>query len=129
MAITALTKWTYYDGTYKTAMGTTTVPEAEFNRYAIKSSNMIRKYTFGNIDESQTIPDEVQYCCCELSENMYACAVRDADSSNNVTSEKVGELSVTYADRVNTEAIDMKAQQGIIYTWLADTGLLYCGVN
>lgn len=128
MAITALTDWNYYDGTYKTAMGSVTVPQADFPRYAIKASNMIRKYTFGNIDESKPIIDDVQYCCCELAEQIYACAVRDADSASNVASEKDGSWSVTYESREKIEEADLKVQKGIIYNWLANTGLMYCGV-
>lgn len=127
--VTALTTFEYYDGTYKTAMGSVTVPHAEFNRYAIKASNMIRKYTFGNIDEAQEIPESVQFCCCELAEHMYHCAVRDADSSNNVASEKDGSWSVTYTSAESIRKNDEYEQKGIIYNWLADTGLMYCGVR
>ena len=128
MGITALTNWEYYNGTYKEAMGNVTIPQADFPRYTIQASKLIRKYTFGNIDESKAIVDDVQCCCCELAEQMYQCAVRDADSQNNVTSEKDGSWAVSYESREKTEESDLKVQKGIIYNWLINTGLMYSGV-
>lgn len=51
----ALTTWEYYDGAFKAAMGEIKVPQAEFNRLAIKASAIVRAKTFGNIDESNQL--------------------------------------------------------------------------
>ena len=126
MAITALTNWTYYDGTYKTAMGNVTVPQAVFSRYAIKASNEVRKRTFGNIDESKAIPDSVQFCVCELAEHYYQCD--QENDHKGIESEKDGSWSVTYeaSDKVASE--NTKKVSSIINNYLMMTGLLYCGV-
>ena len=126
MAITALTNWTYYDGTYKTAMGTVTVPQASFNRYAIKASTEVRKRTFGNIDESKAIPDSVQFCVCELAEHYYRCD--QENDHNGVESEKDGSWSVTYESSDKVKDYNDKVAKGIIYQYLSCTGLLYAGV-
>ncbi len=56
------------NGTYKDDMGEITIPQESFRKWAIKSSNLIRQHTFNNINESASIPDKVQYCCCELAD-------------------------------------------------------------
>ena len=130
MAIAALSDTTFYNGTYKDTMGETKIPPESFNRWAIQASNLIRSRTFGNIDESEPIIDAVQYCCCELAEYLYHCNKRDSESENDgIASEKDGSWSVTYESREKVKENDMYVTKGIIYNWLANTGLLYCGVR
>lgn len=130
MAITALSDSTFYNGTYKDTMGETKIPQESFKRWAIQASNLIRTRTFGNIDESQEIPETVQYCCCELAEYLYQCDKRDSESGNDgIASEKDGTWSVSYESREKVRDNDMYVSKGIIYSWLANTGLLYCGVR
>lgn len=119
----------FYSGTYKDTMGEIKIPLESFKRWAIQASNLIRSRTFGNINE-ENIPESVQYCCCELAEHLYQCDKRDSESGNDgVSSEKDGSWSVTYESRENVSKNDAKKSQGIIYNWLANTGLLYCGVR
>ncbi|QHQ61386.1 hypothetical protein Ana3638_11890 [Anaerocolumna sedimenticola] len=91
---------------------------------------MIRQYTFGNIKESADIPEKVQYCCCELAEHLYQCDKRDKENDNaGIVSEKDGSWSATYESRDKVKENDQNTSKNIIYDWLADTGLLYCGVG
>lgn len=119
----------FYSGTYKDTMGEIKIPLESFKRWAIQASNLIRVRTFGNINE-ENIPESVQFCCCELAEHLYQCDKRDYESgSDGVASEKDGSWSVTYESRENVSKNDAKKSDGIIYNWLANTGLLYCGVR
>ncbi|MFV0344214.1 MAG: hypothetical protein ACK5JH_15230 [Anaerocolumna sp.] len=127
--INVFTDYDFYIGTYKDDMGEITIPQESFKKWAIKSSNLIRQYTFNNINESAPILDKVQYCCCELAEHLYQCDKRDTEGDNSgIASEKDGSWSVTYESREKVSENDMYASKGIIYNWLSDTGLLYCGV-
>ncbi len=115
---------TYYTDSY--LMGRQAViSTALFPVYALKATQKIKQYTGSNIDETKPYEDAVQMCCCELAEHLYK-------QENNgqkpfVTSEKVGELSVSYLAGQAAEELKNSFVKGIIYEWLADTGLLYRG--
>lgn len=126
----ALTTWEYYDGAFKAAMGEIKVPQAEFNRLAIKASAIVRAKTFGNIDESKPISDNVQFCVCDLVEVLHYRKEHNSDisgSTNGIASEKDGSWSVTYESSENVKKADSKQENDIIVQWLANTGLLYAG--
>lgn len=128
--ITTFADYEFYNGAYKDDMGEITIPQESFKKWAIKSSNLIKQFTFNNINETEAIPEPVQYCCCELSEYLYRCDKRDKESDNaGLTSEKDGNWSATYESREKVIENDAYVSKGIIYNWLADTGLLYCGVK
>jgi hypothetical protein len=128
--ITTFANYDFYNGTYKDDMGGVIIPQESFKKWAIKSSNLIRQFTFDNIDESVAIPEPMQYCCCELAEHLYRCEKRDTESDNvGIVSEKDGSWSATYESREKVTENDTYISKGIIYNWLADTGFLYCGVK
>lgn len=109
----------YYTDTYKGVV----LDTASFERYARNATVYIKMLTFNRVDDSN-IPDEVKMCCCEVAEKNY-----EADKSRHVgiSSEKVGDYSVTYENNAN---IDMKLAKDcneIIQKWLLMTGLLYRG--
>lgn len=127
MAATSLTDATYYNDTYKTVMGAVTLPADSVGKYLYKASQLIRRYTFNNIDETQPITDDVQMCACEVAEKLY-----EADSYGNehagIKSESIGDQTTSYEDtQQNTTKLKEDAI-GIIYTDLGDTGLMYAGV-
>lgn len=128
MAVTALTDSTFYSGTYKDTMGEVTIPLEVFGKWSIKASNLVRAYTFGNINENDTISDDVQMCVCEVAEHLYSCDQRDIESDSSVASEKDGSWTTTYKDRKTVEQEDSMKSVSIVRTWLSNTGLLYCGV-
>lgn len=128
MAVTALTDSTFYGGTYKDTMGECTIPSTAFDKWSIKASNIVRAYTFNNIDETTDIPEDVQMCVCEVAEHLYLCNQRDIETDTSVASEKDGSWSVSYKDRSTVEKEDKSKAYDIIRTWLSTTGLLYCGV-
>ncbi|WP_455715337.1 hypothetical protein [Anaerosporobacter sp.] len=125
---TALTDSTFYGGTYKDTMGESSISPDVFDKWSIKASNIVRLYTFGNIDESADIPEDVQMCVCELAEHLYSCDIRDKETDTSVASEKDGSWSVSYKDRKTVEQEDSMKSVSIVRTWLANTELLYCGV-
>ena len=93
-----------------------------FNKYALKATMYINRYTFGNIKEPN---NEVKMCCCELAEKLYSY---DEQMEKGITSESVGDLSVHYESSVTITERTSKEIKAIIYNWLTNTGLMYCGV-
>ncbi|HAG04042.1 MAG TPA: hypothetical protein DCG28_01265 [Lachnospiraceae bacterium] len=113
----------YYTNYLVSSNGMPSIFFDEFDHWGNKASSYINLYTHGNIGEE--IPDEVKKCCCELAELLYKYEHTPAISG--VTSEKVGDISKTY-DNSETAVKSLSTQiKNIIYTWLANTGLLYQG--
>lgn len=123
-----MTDYTFYKDKY--LLGREAVIDAtSFPFYERKASNEVRKYTFGNINESVTIPDVVQLCVCEVAEHLYNCDKRTKETYQGVTSEKDGTWSATYESTAEIEKNNKLKTKDIITTWLLDTGLMYCGVR
>lgn len=127
MAVISYTDATYYNDTYKPVMGAAMLPAGAINKYLYKASQLIRNYTFRNIDETQTIPDNVQMCTCEVAEKLYEADTYGYDHAGK-KSESIGDQSVSYEDTQQNQAKLKEEAVGIIYTDLGDTGLMYCGV-
>ena len=112
--------YAYYTGTYKGVV----IDAASFDLYSRQATQEIRKYTFNRVDV-EDIPDDVKMCCCELAEYLYK--QKNSGHDENISSEKVGEFSVSYVSGQTAEDIKRSTIKGIIYNWLAMTGLLYRG--
>jgi hypothetical protein len=104
---------------------TAVICAADFPFWAQKATQEIKRYTGNNVDEIAAIPDEVQMCCCEVAEYLYK--QKNSGHDENISSEKVGEFSVSYVSGQTAEDIKRSTIKGIIYNWLAMTGLLYRG--
>jgi len=119
VSMTNYADYTYYIDTYKGAV----LDTASFDLYALKATQKIKLYTLDRINVDN-ISEEVKMCCCELAELMYK---HDREDSNGITSEKVGEHSVSYVSPEAKEKLLNLSVKSIIYNWLAMTGLLYRG--
>lgn len=117
----------YYTDTY--LCGKKAVITTAFSYYARKASQIIDRYTFGRVD-SNNIPECVKMCCCEVAEHLYTNdTATDNGTKNNVTSERIGDLSVSYGGAEAQSKATAANVRSAIYLWLADTGLLYRGVQ
>jgi hypothetical protein len=116
---------TFYTGTYL-AGKEAVIDTASFAFYARAASQVIRRFTFGNINETSTIIDEVKMCCCELAEHLYLTK-KQMEEANGKASEKVGEYSISYEKLIDIRANGDTGSYQIIQDWLATTGLLYRG--
>lgn len=111
----------FYKNKYQGAVINTANPYVYFR----KATNYIRHYTCDNIDEGD-IPEQVKMCCCEVAELLYYA---EQNSSNYVTSDKTGDMSVTYESTESQRQVLSKKIKSAIYMWLSGTGLLYRGVK
>jgi hypothetical protein len=115
----------YYTGTYKGAV----IDTASFDLYARKATQIIKQHTSGRVNENN-IQDEIKMCCCELAEFLYKKANADNDTEatlKGLTSETTGGHSASYETIESREQAHNNIIKGIIYNWLAITGLLYRG--
>lgn len=120
----------FYTETYL-KYGTPRLTEEEFNYLEQQAGVAIRKYTIGRSD-SYTAGDEVKMAACAAAEKMHD--INQAHESMGVgvgiTSEHVGEYSVSYSGNTVKELSETTAKEvkRVIYDWLLPTGLLYRGL-
>ncbi len=102
-----------------------TVSEADFRSYAVSATAIAKRYTGDAITEDN-IPDEAKHAVCALSE---ALSVHESGrmQASGITSEKTGDLSVTYESAANRETAFAAQTADIIRTWLAPW--IYLGVR
>lgn len=102
-------------------------PFFAFSFYARQASQIIKQYTFNNIDENN-VPECVKICTCELAENIYQSDIADRQNCG-VLSEAVAGWSKSYESAESRGNAFDKAVKECIYRWLSGTGLLYSGVK
>lgn len=113
--------YAFYTNTYKGSRLT----EEQWERVAVQASVRIKNRTLGAVGSD--VPEEVQYCCCELAEILQA-AEGSCEGLAGITSEKDGSWSASY-ESSEARANSTERQVGeIIERWLAAAGLLYSGV-
>ena len=120
--MTAFADYTFYQQSYLCGR-TAAIPQSSFPYYANRAGAVIRQYTLGNIGEE--IPESVSMCCCELAELTYAA--ENSKSAQGVASEKVGDWSVGYENADSLRQSLPKRMKSVVYSRLADTGLLHRG--
>lgn len=113
----------YYEDTYEGA----TIPEDSFNKYAIKASAHLMRFTFGRINESD-VPESVMYACCEMCEAIYQHEQAQI-GGRTVKSESNDGYSVTFVTEQDgqTDVLGGKLYS-IAKLYLAETDLLNMGV-
>jgi hypothetical protein len=100
------------------------IDTASFAFYARKATGIITQHTFGNIKGE--IPECVKMCACELAELLYN--YDNAESSNGITSESVGDMSKSYESTETRKQNLNQSIKSVLSLYLANTGLLYRGV-
>lgn len=97
--------------------------ETEFNRFEFRAERLIDNNTQGRLKNADTVPEAVKRCMLELV--TYLSKTAENGDNSAVASFSNDGYSVTYAEQKTA------AQQtyDIIYDYLADTDLMYCGVN
>lgn len=109
---------------YRSSYGGDLVPSDKFDFYCRKATQYIKANTFNRVDETN-IQEEVKMCCCEICDLIYKA---ENTNSKGITTEKVGEYSVSYESKQSIEDTKEKNLNKTLRLWLADTGLLYKGV-
>lgn len=110
----AFVDYTYYTDAFKGSR----VSESDFPFLSERASEYVLYITAGRATEDN---DAVKKACCALVDEM-----QEMDTSGNIASETVGGHSISYAD-VGAMA-KSKRLMSVAKTYLAFTGLMYCGV-
>lgn len=119
--------YSFYSDQYRNGMSAP-IAEQDFPFYARQASAIIKQYTHNNIKEND-IPEEVQYCCCELAEMINAADSSEATQKDGISSESVQGWSQSYESSEARKTALRGSQKECIYKWLSETGLLYSGVR
>ena len=95
----------------------------EFDRFLFRAEKEIDNITQSRCKKLVNVPEEVQKCAFELvdylQKNLKNGTVQAISSFGN------DGYSVSYSEQKNAE----QQIYDIIYTYLSDTGLMYCGVE
>ncbi|MDD3140848.1 MAG: hypothetical protein PHX08_18020, partial [Lachnospiraceae bacterium] len=104
-----------------------TIPDTAFSSVILRASIFVKYITFGRVDESDDIPEEVRCASCAVADTMYKNDV----SNKEKKSESVGNTSVSYVteqlDGEISEKTQERKQYAAAYPYLVHTGLLYRG--
>ena len=102
----------------------TTIPEADFDRCALRASDYIDYLTMGKAKTYPDTEDALKKACCAIAEQI--CLTADIDVTA-VASETVGSHSVTYRSGADIKAGLDARMLSAAQSYLLPTGLLYRG--
>lgn len=122
--MTAFADENFYKNEY--LCGRKAVIDTAFNFYARKATQIIKNYCGEDVDV-EIAGDRIKLCCCELAELFYND--EQSGSQSGISSESVGDMSVSYESTESTKQLLRKNIRSVVYSYLADTGLLYRGVR
>lgn len=98
----------------------------QFAVYAEKASAKMDALTNNGITNEIASTEGCKLCCCELAEFMAQTAF--AEKASAITSERVGDYSVSYGDSKSRAMATAKQERNIVSEWLGQWGILYRGV-
>ncbi len=113
--------YSFYTGTYKGTM-----PEADFNRFAIKASAYLDRVTYNRLADVTDVGilDLAKLACCSAIDAMLAI-----ERAPGVKSESNDGISVTYAEGSSLAKADGQRLRDAVGLFLGGTDLLYRGVD
>jgi hypothetical protein len=123
----AYVTYNYYAATYKGAA----IAQSDFDRLALRASALIDQMTFARAasivaaDEDDDTIDKIKMATCAVAEEIQAISEQGGGA---VMSERVGNVSVTYADTSRKSMSDAARYADAARVYLAPTDLLYRGV-
>ena len=100
------------------------IPELDFSFFARDAAAHIAAY----IGTPPEIDNTVKLCCCEVAELLWRYD-HTAGGADGVTSEKTGDLSVTYDSGEARASVLSCRLRECVYKYFAGTGLLYRGLD
>lgn len=97
--------------------------DADFDRFCFRAECEINNATLSRCKELKEVPAEVKRCMYELI--VYLSKNSQDGSISAISSFSNDGYSVSYTDKKTAQ----EQISGLIYTYLAETDLLYCGVD
>lgn len=118
-----IVSWSYYTSTYEG----TTIPQSLFNEFERDAERDVNYFTFGRLKRLSEPSDTVKMCICNVAELLYTRKSQFGDTPALSSYSNDG-LSGTFADKQDTGSFSMM-EKFCIAKWLADTGMLYRGLD
>lgn len=100
------------------------IPEERFPQFARDASVQIDRVTFNRLKNAADIPEEVKNACCAAAEVLYLTEDASVKAAGGISSETVGEHSITYSASVGTSSSANGSVRSAIKDHLANTGLM-----
>ena len=100
------------------------VTAEQFSGLCYKAQREIENAVAGAVD----VDDDVKECTAELIHYLAGAAEDEAATASGITSERVGDYSVSYASASEKRAQQKATKAEIIKFWLGKSGLNYRGV-
>lgn len=122
----------FIDYLYYTGNGGSSIPESEFDRYALRASYQVDHLTLERaeaiITAGTNLPliDRIKRATMAVADVMKEHSVSQA--SLGVQSEKVGDHSVQYRGNDELRSHEAQAVQSAVEMYLGHTGLMYPGI-
>jgi hypothetical protein len=124
----------FIDYLYYLNNGGSSIPESEFDRYALRASYQVDFLTFNRADAIVTagtnapLIDRIKRATVAVADVMKSYSV-NGGSGAIIQSEKVGDHSVQYRDGEQLRSQETQAVSSVVEMYLSHTGLLYPGVG
>jgi hypothetical protein len=101
----------------------TAIAQADFERLSQKASAFIDQVTFGRAatETDTAVLEKMSHATCAVAEEVQ----KIEKSGGSISSERVGNVSVTYAQALSPT----KTMENAAKTYLWDTDLMYRGLN
>ena len=121
----AYATWTFYDETY---LGTA-ITEANFPALALRASATLDQITFSRAavvitdNDDADLVESIQMATCAVADEYQ----RQSDEGKEVTSERVGQHSVTYAVNNVMKLSDDEKLARVAKLYLGNSGLMFRG--
>lgn len=123
----AYTEFDYYSGTF---LGVA-IAESDFPRLALRASEKLDAICFDRVaavvtagTDTATIT-KIKNACCSVAEEIQA--QESAGNQDGITSERVGNYSVSYGNKSRSALSNDEKVNVIARQYLANTGLMYAG--
>lgn len=119
----------YYTGTFKGVA----IPTDSFYRYAERASAAVEFQTFEragiiiDADTDTATIDKIQMATCAAAEALYHADQQASGAAGTVSSERVGDHSVTYAVSQDASFTTSAKVSSAMREYLAFTGLMFRG--
>lgn len=117
--------YTFYTANYKGSE----ISSAEFDYFELPAEAVIKEMTLNSSDDAKG-SDAVKMATCAVMEKLFEVLGSSSSGSAMVSSERVGEYSVSYRNVSASEKHEdaVRAAKAAARTWLGPAGLLYRGV-
>jgi len=115
--------YAFYTDTYKG----TTLTENNFDHYELRAEAYLKSLTLGKSDKYTG--NELKHCACAVADKLFHQDNDDEYKRSGISSEKVGEYSVSFVNNSSMENEEHKKSEllEIAKQYLSLTGLLYRG--